>query len=87
MASVTSSLFLTRSFFRATATTPVTMAPRNIICKCADVSDLQIQKELAGGSSLAILQERLKCGTFCGSCVPDLKRMAAEFKTEETAPA
>ena len=78
---------LIRLALAPSAKPPVTMAPRNIICKCADVSDLQIQKELAGGSSLTILQERLKCGTFCGSCVPDLKRMAAEFKTEETAPA
>ena len=66
---------------------PVTMAPRNIICKCADVSDVQINKELARGSGLAALQDKLKCGTFCGSCVPDIKRLVAEVKTEETAPA
>ena len=78
---------LIRLALAPSARPPVTMAPRNIICKCADVSDLQIHKELASGSSLAIVQERLKCGTFCGSCVPDLKRIAAEFKTEETAPA
>ena len=63
------------------------MAPRNIICKCADVSDVQINKELARGSGLAALQDKLKCGTFCGSCVPDIKRLVAEVKTEETAPA
>jgi assimilatory nitrate reductase catalytic subunit len=78
---------LIRLALAPSAKPPVTMAPRNIICKCADVSDLQIHKELASGSSLAIFQERLKCGTFCGSCVPDLKRMAAEIKTEESAPA
>ena len=78
---------LIRLALAPSARAPVSIAPRNIICKCADVSDVQIQKELARGSSLAVLQDKLKCGTFCGSCVPDLKRMAAEFKSEETAPA
>jgi assimilatory nitrate reductase catalytic subunit len=78
---------LIRLALAPSARAPVSIAPRNIICKCADVSDVQIRKELARGSSLAVLQDKLKCGTFCGSCVPDLKRMAAEFKSEETAPA
>jgi len=78
---------LIRLALAPSARAPVSIAPRNIICKCADVSDVQIQKELVRGGSLAVLQDRLKCGTFCGSCVPDLKRRAAEFKSEETAPA
>jgi len=78
---------LIRLALAPSARAPVSIAPRNIICKCADVSDVQIQKELVRGGSLALLQDRLKCGTFCGSCVPDLKRRAAEFKSEETAPA
>jgi assimilatory nitrate reductase catalytic subunit len=56
------------------------MAPRNIICKCADVSDVQINKELAAGATLPQLQDKLKCGTFCGSCVPDIKRMVARVQ-------
>ena len=63
------------------------MAPRNIVCKCADVSDVQIGKELAAGANLAGLQEKLKCGTFCGSCVPDIKRMVAESATQQAAAA
>lgn len=63
------------------------MPPRNIVCKCADVSDLQIHKELASGSGLAALQDKLKCGAFCGSCAPDIRRLVAEFNSEETAPA
>ena len=66
---------------------PVNIAPRNIICKCADVSDVQIRARLAEGADLPALQEGLKCGTFCGSCVPDIKRMLAECKTNETTPA
>ena len=32
---------------------------------------------VAGGADLATLQETLKCGTSCGSCVPELRRMVA----------
>ena len=78
---------LLRLALAPSARAPVTMPSRNIICKCADVSDVQIREELARGSGLAALQDKLKCGTFCGSCVPDIRRLAAEFKTEETAPA
>lgn len=66
---------------------PVSIAPRNIVCKCADISDQQIKAEIAAGTDLPTLQQNLKCGTFCGSCVPDIKRMLAERKTKETVPA
>ena len=50
-----------------------------VVCKCADVSERQIRAELAATPGLALegLQDRLKCGTFCGACVPELKRMIA----------
>ena len=66
---------------------PVSVAPRNIVCKCADVTDVQIRQALAAGADLPELQEKLRCGTFCGSCVPDIRRMVAEFAPSETAPA
>jgi assimilatory nitrate reductase catalytic subunit len=66
---------------------PVSVAPRNIVCKCADVTDVQIRQALAAGADLPELQEKLRCGTFCGSCVPDIRRMVAEFATSETAAA
>ena len=78
---------LIRFALAPSAKPPVTMAPRNIICKCADVSDVQINKALAAGADFPQLQEKLKCGTFCGSCVPDIKRMVAESKLKETTPA
>jgi len=77
---------LIRFALAPTAKPPVSMAPRNIICKCADVSDVQIRKELENGADLPKLQQNLKCGTFCGSCVPDIKRMLAE-QTKKTAAA
>ena len=70
-----------------TAKAPGNIAPRNIICKCADVSDVQIQQALAGGAGLPQLQDKLKCGTFCGSCVPEIKRMVAESATKTAAAA
>lgn len=50
------------------------------VCTCFNVTDTQITDHLAAchGSEdarLAQLQGALKCGTNCGSCVPELKRM------------
>ncbi|UCV02924.1 nitrate reductase [Dechloromonas denitrificans] len=70
-----------------TAKPPVSLAPRNIVCKCADVSDVQIARELAQGADLASLQERLKCGSFCGGCIPEIKRMVAEYAPRQAAAA
>ena len=78
---------LIRFALAPTAKPPVSVAPRNIVCKCADVSDGQINQELAAGASLPQLQDKLKCGTFCGSCVPDIKRMVAEYGAKQPAAA
>ena len=48
-----------------------------IICNCYDVAEQEIRVEFAHGSDLATLQGKLKCGTDCGSCVPELKRLFA----------
>src|SRR6185369_1598929 len=50
------------------------------ICTCLNVTDAAIHAHLGGcaGSMeerLASLQSRLKCGTSCGSCVPELRRL------------
>ncbi|MFN4341092.1 MAG: molybdopterin-dependent oxidoreductase [Azonexus sp.] len=66
---------------------PVSVVPRHIICKCADVSDVQIRQELDAGADFAMLQEKLRCGTFCGSCVPDIRRMVAEHRPAEAVAA
>ncbi len=49
------------------------------VCSCFNVTDIAIAGCLAdyGGSDearLAALQASLKCGTNCGSCLPELKR-------------
>ncbi len=76
---------LIRFALAPTAKPPATVAPRNIVCKCADVSDVQIHDEVAKGNSFGQLQEKLKCGTFCGSCVPEIKRMVADGAHKEAA--
>jgi assimilatory nitrate reductase catalytic subunit len=50
------------------------------VCSCVGVKDMAIRKHLQiykGDSAqrLASLQGTLKCGTQCGSCVPELRRM------------
>jgi assimilatory nitrate reductase catalytic subunit len=69
---------LRRWIFAPRATPPVSSAaPRKVICNCLDVSADAIQREIAAGADLAVLQEKLKCGTSCGSCLPEIKRMLA----------
>ena len=56
-------------------------APRSPqICSCMDVRADAIAQALAqcagsAGERLAQLQQRLGCGTQCGSCIPELKRL------------
>ena len=60
---------------------PVALADTGTtVCSCVGVKDVAIHKHLQiykGDSAqrLASLQGTLKCGTQCGSCVPELRRM------------
>jgi assimilatory nitrate reductase catalytic subunit len=54
------------------------VARGKIICNCFDVSEKEISAALAGGESLEQVQARLKCGTNCGSCLPELKRLSVQ---------
>ncbi len=68
---------------RAWLLAPVTQPPSGgigrgrIICNCLDVAEPDIVAAIAAGADLAALQATLKCGTECGSCVPELKRLLA----------
>ena len=63
------------------AKAPVAVASHGAqVCSCFDVSERQIDdalQSIAGtpDAQLLALQERLKCGTNCGSCLPELRRM------------
>jgi len=52
-----------------------------IICSCFDVSENEIIETCEAGADLETLQNKLKCGTNCGSCVPELKRMVKMHST------
>ncbi|WP_232827842.1 nitrate reductase [Marinomonas shanghaiensis] len=46
-----------------------------IVCSCYQVGSKQIKKAIATGiCSVEALGDTLKCGTNCGSCLPELKR-------------
>ena len=64
------------------ATPPVGSSSRGrIVCNCVNVAETQIMSAIAQGADLTALQGSLKCGTECGSCVPELKRMVASHLT------
>ncbi|HUN91761.1 MAG TPA: molybdopterin-dependent oxidoreductase [Burkholderiaceae bacterium] len=48
-----------------------------VVCNCLDVAESQIDAAIGGGADLPALQQQLRCGTSCGSCVPEIKRMLA----------
>ncbi len=48
-----------------------------VVCNCLNVAEPDIVAAIAAGADLAALQATLKCGTECGSCVPELKRLIA----------
>ncbi|MDE8602425.1 molybdopterin-dependent oxidoreductase [Marinomonas sp. RSW2] len=46
----------------------------SIVCSCFQIGSKQIEKAVAGGAcSVETLGATLKCGTNCGSCLPELK--------------
>ncbi|BCL75152.1 nitrate reductase subunit alpha [Jeongeupia sp. HS-3] len=53
-------------------------APRDrVVCSCKQVSESQIRRLTAVGAGINELKANLGCGTVCGSCVPELKRLCA----------
>ena len=61
----------------ASSATPAAARGR-IVCSCIDVSEAEIRAAVAGGARLEELRTRLRCGTECGSCVPELRRLVTE---------
>ncbi|MFZ2652647.1 MAG: molybdopterin-dependent oxidoreductase [Burkholderiaceae bacterium] len=61
------------------------------VCSCFDVREDQIAAALptctgAPAARLAQLQERLKCGTQCGSCKPELERWLRSHEEQVGTP-
>jgi assimilatory nitrate reductase catalytic subunit len=63
------------------ATPPAGAALRaRVVCNCLNVSETDIAATIADGAGVCdfdALQAKLKCGTSCGSCVPEIRRMLA----------
>jgi assimilatory nitrate reductase catalytic subunit len=63
------------------AKAPVAVKARSPqVCTCFNVSEAAIQQQLKNSDGdddqrLTALQQVLKCGTNCGSCIPELRRM------------
>jgi assimilatory nitrate reductase catalytic subunit len=66
-----------RPWLLASRATPPAAATRRgkIVCNCFNVAETDIQTAIGEGLSLQAIQSKLQCGTSCGSCVPELKRL------------
>ena len=68
------------------AKAPLAVVPRGkLVCTCLNVTDAAIESHLSRSTGsdterLAALQSALTCGTNCGSCLPELKRMVRSAK-------
>jgi assimilatory nitrate reductase catalytic subunit len=52
-------------------------ASSKILCNCKNVSENAVCAGIARGLGLDGLKQELGCGTQCGSCVPEIKRLLA----------
>lgn len=75
---------------------PTTQAPQNfksrgrIVCNCFNVSETEINDALMTmpgkpDARLSALQQKLKCGSNCGSCVPELKKIISSLQVPAKA--
>ena len=80
-----------RALLAASAHPPQPVAPRSAqVCACHDVSEQRIVQTLAacGGDEsqrLRQLQQTLRCGTTCGSCLPAVKKLVQRHQALATA--
>jgi assimilatory nitrate reductase catalytic subunit len=64
-----------------------------IVCNCLNVSEAEITAQLdmpdtlnsAPEATFATVQARLKCGTSCGSCVPEVRKMVLQHPAKTLA--
>jgi assimilatory nitrate reductase catalytic subunit len=57
------------------------------LCNCFGVSESEVEAFLSARRSLEALQAALKCGTRCGSCLPELQRKLAAVQPRSGAAA
>ncbi|MDH5835003.1 nitrate reductase [Luteimonas kalidii] len=49
-----------------------------VVCVCRQVTESAIRAAVQGGADVPALKAQLGCGTVCGSCLPQLARMARD---------
>ncbi|HQT25664.1 MAG TPA: molybdopterin-dependent oxidoreductase [Burkholderiales bacterium] len=73
-----SDVSLLRKWLLAPVSQPPAFEARGkIVCNCLDVSEKEI---LESGLDLEGLQEKFRCGTQCGSCLPEIRRLLADVR-------
>ena len=51
-----------------------------IVCSCFEVREKTIESAIADGAdSVSALSTKLKCGTSCGSCKPELQQYVNKY--------
>jgi assimilatory nitrate reductase catalytic subunit len=60
------------------ASLPAAAPQGKVVCNCLNVTGEQIADCVAAGADLAALQGKLGCGTQCGSCLPEIRRLLRE---------
>lgn len=59
-----------------------------LICSCFEVGEKDIIRAIAAGADTTkVLGEQLRCGTNCGSCIPELKSLLAVHVVSEHSNA
>jgi bacterioferritin-associated ferredoxin len=56
------------------------------LCNCKNVSQSAVCAGIARGLDLQGLKQELGCGTQCGSCVPEIKRLLAANRDRSRSP-
>ena len=85
----TSAAAFGRALLAASARPPQPLPPRSPqVCSCNDVSEARIVQALAGcegdaAARLQQLQQRMRCGTTCGSCLPAVQALLARHAAIE----
>ena len=55
----------------------INLKASKVLCNCMNVSQDKVCAGIERGLDLDGLKRELKCGTSCGSCVPEIKRLLA----------
>jgi assimilatory nitrate reductase catalytic subunit len=67
------------------STPPLGAATRGrVVCACHNVAHNEIAVCFTAGGSVADAQKKLKCGTGCGSCLPELRRIELKIRVQAT---